>query len=114
MDRVIAMMTGVYSDAHIPRTLSRRLIATGFQMTDQSAFCVLNWEPDGSLVNQPGEVGTQLLDPFDLTQDVSETDAGIAYAVLEELEARQLVTLHAQQVEQRRRRAQLEDRGARR
>jgi ubiquinone/menaquinone biosynthesis C-methylase UbiE len=46
MDRVIAMMTGVYSDAHIPRTLSRRLVATGFQITDQCAFSVLNWEPD--------------------------------------------------------------------
>ena len=46
MDRVITMMTGPYADAHVPRTLSRRLVATGFQITDRRAFSVLNWEPD--------------------------------------------------------------------
>ena len=46
MDRVIAMMTGPYADAHVPRTLSRRLVATGFQITDRRAFSVLNWAPD--------------------------------------------------------------------
>ena len=35
MDRVVTMMTGPpYADAHVPRTLSRRLVATGFQVTD--------------------------------------------------------------------------------
>ncbi len=46
MDRVIAMMTGVYADAHVPRTLSRRLAAAGFEITGRRAFSVLNWEPD--------------------------------------------------------------------
>jgi len=38
------MMTGVYADAHVPRTLSRRLIAAGFQITDRRTFSVINWE----------------------------------------------------------------------
>jgi arsenite methyltransferase len=46
MDRVIAMLTGPYADAHVPRTLSRRLAAAGFQITDRRAFSILNWEPD--------------------------------------------------------------------
>lgn len=47
MDRVVRMMTGPpYADAHVPRTLSRRLVSTGFQITDRHAFSVLNWEPN--------------------------------------------------------------------
>lgn len=46
MDRVLRMLTGVYANAHVPRTLSRRLIAAGFQITDRRTFGVLNWEPD--------------------------------------------------------------------
>lgn len=45
MDRVIDMLTGPYADAHVPRTLSRRLAAAGFRITDRRSFSVLNWEP---------------------------------------------------------------------
>jgi len=46
MDRVLQLMTGVFADAHVPRTLSRRLTTAGFQITDRSTLSVLNWEPD--------------------------------------------------------------------
>jgi ubiquinone/menaquinone biosynthesis C-methylase UbiE len=45
MDRVFRLMTGVYADAHVPRTLSRRLTAAGFQITSRRSFSVINWEP---------------------------------------------------------------------
>ena len=38
-------MIGAYADAHVPRTLSRRLIAAGFQITSRRSFSVINWEP---------------------------------------------------------------------
>ena len=44
MDRTIRMLTDVYADANVPRTLSRRLLAAGFQVTDRRVFSVLNWE----------------------------------------------------------------------
>jgi len=46
MDRVIKMMTGVYSDSHVPRTLSQHLITTGFKITGRHSYTVLNWEPN--------------------------------------------------------------------
>ena len=46
MDRTIRMMTDVYADANVPRTLSRRLMAAGFQITDRRVFSVVNWELD--------------------------------------------------------------------
>ena len=52
MDRVITMLTGPYADAHVPRTLSRRLAAAGFQITDRCAFSVLNWKPDANSYSQ--------------------------------------------------------------
>ncbi len=52
MDRVITMMTGPYADAHVPRTLSRRLVAAGFQITDRRVFSVLNWQPDANSYSQ--------------------------------------------------------------
>ena len=45
MDRVVALLTSPYADAHVPRTLSRRLAATGFAITDRRTLTVLNWEP---------------------------------------------------------------------
>lgn len=52
MDRVIMMFTEVYSDAHVPRTLSRRLVAAGFEITDRRTHTVLNWEPDPDSYSQ--------------------------------------------------------------
>ena len=52
MDRAIRMLTGPYKDAHVPRTLSRRLIAAGFQITDRRSFSVLNWEPNTDTYSQ--------------------------------------------------------------
>jgi ubiquinone/menaquinone biosynthesis C-methylase UbiE len=45
MERSIKMFTGPYSDAHVPRTLSRRLAAAGFEITDRRTHTVLNWDP---------------------------------------------------------------------
>jgi len=52
MDRVIEMFTGPYADAHVPRTLSRRLVAAGFKMTDRRTHTVLNWQPDPESYSQ--------------------------------------------------------------
>ncbi len=52
MDRAIRMLTGPYADAHVPRTLSRRLVAAGFQIADRRAFSVLNWQPDANSYSQ--------------------------------------------------------------
>jgi ubiquinone/menaquinone biosynthesis C-methylase UbiE len=46
MDRAISMLTGPYADASVPRTLSRRLHAAGFTITDRRSFAVLNWKID--------------------------------------------------------------------
>jgi hypothetical protein len=46
MDRVLRLMTGAYADAQVPRTLSRRLVVAGFQITNRCSFSVLNWKPD--------------------------------------------------------------------
>ena len=50
MDRVLQLMTGVFADAHVPRTLSRRLNTAGFQITNRSTLSVLNWEPESPRV----------------------------------------------------------------
>jgi arsenite methyltransferase len=52
MDRTIEMLTGPYADAHVPRTLSRRLIAAGFEITGRHTFTVLNWNPDPDSYSQ--------------------------------------------------------------
>jgi arsenite methyltransferase len=44
MDRAIRLLTSPYADAHVPRTLSRRLIAAGFDITNRQTLTVLNWE----------------------------------------------------------------------
>jgi arsenite methyltransferase len=46
MDRAVALLTSPYADAHVPRTLSRRLVGAGFDITDRRTLTVLNWEPD--------------------------------------------------------------------
>jgi len=46
MDRTIAMLTGPYADAHVPRTLSRRLTAAGFGIAERRVHAVVNWQPD--------------------------------------------------------------------
>ena len=46
MDRTVALLTGEYADAHVPRSLSRRLEAAGFRITARRSFAVLNWAPD--------------------------------------------------------------------
>jgi arsenite methyltransferase len=44
MDRAIALLTGPYADAHVPRTLTRRLSAAGFRVVGRHSFTVLNWD----------------------------------------------------------------------
>jgi ubiquinone/menaquinone biosynthesis C-methylase UbiE len=71
MDRVIQLMTGVYADAHVPRTLSRRLIAEGFQITNRQTFGVLNWEPDEDTYARQimGFIGPMMEASNDFTED---------------------------------------------
>jgi arsenite methyltransferase len=45
MNRTIELLTGPYADAHVPRTLSRRLIEAGFRIQERTAFAIVNWEP---------------------------------------------------------------------
>lgn len=52
MDRVIKMLISPYADSHVPRTLSRHLIGTGFKITGRHSFTVLNWEPDPNSYSQ--------------------------------------------------------------
>lgn len=52
MDRAIGLLTSPYSDAHVPRTLSRRLDAAGFEITDRRTLSVLNWQPDEESYSQ--------------------------------------------------------------
>lgn len=46
MDRTIRMLTRPYADAHVPRTLSRRLTAAGFKIAERRVHTVVNWQPD--------------------------------------------------------------------
>jgi len=52
MDRSISMLTGPYADAHVPRTLSRRLMAAGFEIAERRIHAVVNWEPDSDSYSQ--------------------------------------------------------------
>lgn len=45
MARAVDVYTRPYADAHVPRTLSRRLAAAGFQVTGRDTLTVLNWTP---------------------------------------------------------------------
>lgn len=45
MARAIDTYTRPYADAHVPRTLSRRLEAAGFRVTARDTLTVLNWTP---------------------------------------------------------------------
>jgi hypothetical protein len=71
MDRVLQLMTGVYADAHVPRTLSRRLITAGFQITNRSTLSVLNWEPDEDTYAKQimGFLGPMMESSDDFTMD---------------------------------------------
>lgn len=44
MDRAMALYTSPYADAHLPRTLSRRLARAGFRVTARDSLTVLNWD----------------------------------------------------------------------
>jgi arsenite methyltransferase len=57
MDRVVALLTSPYADAHIPRTLSRRLVATGLAITERRTLTVLNWDRDPGSFSQITAVG---------------------------------------------------------
>ena len=52
MDRTIKMLMGPYADGHVPRTLSRRLIAAGFEITARQTHTVLNWTFDAESYSQ--------------------------------------------------------------
>ena len=75
MDRVFRLMIGAYADAHVPRTLSRRLIAAGFQITSRRSFSVINWEPgEDTYVKQlMGFIGPMMEASDDFTKDDWET-----------------------------------------
>lgn len=45
MARAVEVYTRPYADAHVPRTLSRRLGAAGFRITGRDTLTVLNWTP---------------------------------------------------------------------
>jgi arsenite methyltransferase len=57
MDRAVALLTSPYADAHVPRTLSRRLVAAGFDIADRRTLTVLNWEPDPDSFSRLTAVG---------------------------------------------------------
>ncbi len=46
MDRAMALFKTPYVDPHVPRTLSRRLQAAGFEITARHTHTILNWELD--------------------------------------------------------------------
>jgi ubiquinone/menaquinone biosynthesis C-methylase UbiE len=71
MDRVFRLMIGAYADAHVPRTLSRRLTAAGFQITSRRSFSVINWEPgEDTYVKQlMGFIGPMMEASNDFTKD---------------------------------------------
>jgi len=71
MERVLQLMTGVYADAHIPRTLSRRLMAAGFQITDRRSISVLNWDANEDTYAQQikGFLGPMMEASEDFTKD---------------------------------------------
>lgn len=71
MNRVLQLMTSVFADAHVPQTLSRRLIAAGFQITNRSTLSVLNWEPDEDTYAQQllGFLGPMMEASNDFTKD---------------------------------------------
>ena len=46
MNRAIRLYTSSYADAFVPRTLSRRLVSAGFEITGRHTLTVLNWDPD--------------------------------------------------------------------
>lgn len=52
MDRVTALMTEPYADANVPRSLSRRLVASGFKIVGRYTHTVLNWEPEADTYSQ--------------------------------------------------------------
>jgi len=43
MDKIMSWYISIYSDAHVPRTLSGRLKKTGFIITDRTCFPIVNW-----------------------------------------------------------------------
>jgi ubiquinone/menaquinone biosynthesis C-methylase UbiE len=45
MAKAMDLYTRPYVDAHVPRTLSRRLAAAGFDVTARDTLTVLNWTP---------------------------------------------------------------------
>lgn len=52
MTRVMAALKSPYADEFVPRTLSRRLKAAGFSVTDRVAHTILNFEPDPDTYSQ--------------------------------------------------------------
>jgi len=71
MDRALRLLTGVYADAHVPRTLSRRIIAAGFQITDRRTLSVLNWDAgeDTYAKQTSGFIGPMMEASNDFTKD---------------------------------------------
>ena len=72
MERAIDVYTRPYADAHVPRTLRRRLEAAGFHVTGCDTLTVLNWTPGP---DNYAALTTSFLESISATsEDFSETD----------------------------------------
>ena len=72
MERAIDAYTRPYADAHVPRTLKRRLEAAGFHVTGCGTLTVLNWTPGP---DNYAALTTSFLESISATsEDFSETD----------------------------------------
>ena len=74
MNRAVELLTGDYADAHVPRKLSRCLIAAGFEINDLRTFTILNLEPaPGSYSRLSAEFIESMMETSDY---FSEQDRG--------------------------------------
>lgn len=72
MARAVDVYTRPYADAHVPRTLSRRLEAAGFQVIGRDTLTVLNWTPGP---DNYAALTTSFLESISATsEDFSEAD----------------------------------------
>lgn len=71
MARAMALFRSPYADACAPRTLSRRLTAAGFGITERRSFTVLNWEidPDSYAQQTAGFIKAMMADSEAFTDE---------------------------------------------
>jgi len=44
MDKMMNCYTGIYANAFLPRTLSKKLVDAGFQLIDRGSHAIVNWK----------------------------------------------------------------------